>query len=265
MLRSQLRFYHAATLPVIGTSDIYDGVPEPRKDTDLNGVAFAALPWVVSTNPRIQAQRKDAAQHGSTATKRFPRLYAMGRDAWRLTAEWIRNGLQAGTQLPGLTGELEVMPNGRIRRHLAWAQFSNGHVRLLRPANQGTVMATRPGGTPSASAATPQTGSTASQEAQAHTNTDGMAHFQPVMRTQPADSGAPEQKTGTPAHNRTVNYDSERQERASEVSRLIDMAAPESGTAPDDSRAQTSTATDGNNADATGKTTPEQSADAQPI
>lgn len=133
LLRSQLRFYHAAKLPVIATSDAYTGHPEPRKDSDLNGVSFTALPWVISLSPRIRAAREHALKLGTTATKRFPRLFAMGIDAWRLTDAWIHGGLASGATVPGTTGLLEITATGRVQRHLAWAQFVDGYAKLLEP------------------------------------------------------------------------------------------------------------------------------------
>lgn len=135
LLRSQLRFFYAARLPVIATSDVYSGVPAPRKDTDLNGVAFAAVPWVIGADPALEAMHRRARARASYAGQRFPRLFAMGIDAWRLARELTRNGLEPGMIMQGVTGVLEVEPNGRIRRHLAWAKFVNGRARLVAPAS----------------------------------------------------------------------------------------------------------------------------------
>lgn len=133
LLSSQLRFFHAATLPVIATSDIYSGIPAPRKDEDLDGVGFAVVPWLF--------REQTLPPHASSAGQRFPQLFAMGMDAWRLASRLAHGDLQAGDTIPGATGVLEVQPNGRIRRHLAWARFVNGHARLVAPASaDGSTM-----------------------------------------------------------------------------------------------------------------------------
>lgn len=211
MLNSQLRFYHAATLPVIATGDVYAGFPEPRQNADLNGVAFAAMPWVISPDPGIQATRANALRNGDTATKRFPRLFAMGMDAWRLTREWIDNGLQPGTMLPGMTGRLEVLPNGRVRRHLAWAQFSGGLAQLLQPANAAHTM-------PAMAAEPAWVHSGATLESQVRSTPDGMTNVDTT-------SGAAMSPPATASHRAQEQpRDVSRQQRASEVSRLIDQA-----------------------------------------
>lgn len=135
MLASQLRFYHAAKLPVIATSEAYSGLVQPRRNADLNGVAFAAMPWVVGSDPLLRQAHKRALQRGAAAAQSYPQLFAMGIDAWRLTRQWLHGNLAPGTTLAGATGMLEVTPSGRIRRHLAWARFADGYVRLVQPAS----------------------------------------------------------------------------------------------------------------------------------
>lgn len=135
LLRSQLRFYHAAKLPVIATSDAYGGHPAPRKNADLNGIFFTATPWAVSPSPRIHRARAQALELGTQATRRFPRLFAMGIDAWRLSHRWAVDELAPGTTLTGTTGRLEIMQSGRVRRHLSWAHFVDGYAVLVNPAD----------------------------------------------------------------------------------------------------------------------------------
>lgn len=135
LLHSQLRFFHAAKLPVTATSDVYSGQAQPRRDADLNGVAFAAIPWVMRHNPNAVTTQQAQA---SRAIRRFPRLFAMGIDAWHLANQLAGAGLQTGMTLHGATGVLEVLANGRIRRHLAWARFDNGRAHLVEPAAAGS-------------------------------------------------------------------------------------------------------------------------------
>lgn len=151
LLRSQLRFYRAGNLPVIATANIYSGLPEPRKDDDLDGVEFAAVPWQVSTDQEQLAAHHAAEKQAGDAAQRFPRLFAMGIDAWQLANQMAHDGLEPGVRLQGTTGELVVEPNGRIRRYLAWARFDAGRAHLVSPApsDAPTVSAT-PIGLPTA-------------------------------------------------------------------------------------------------------------------
>ncbi len=46
-LRPQLRFFHAAGVPVYSTSHVYTGELDPGMDRDMNGLTFGDMPWVV--------------------------------------------------------------------------------------------------------------------------------------------------------------------------------------------------------------------------
>ena len=58
--------------------------------------------------------------------KRYPRLFAMGYDAWLLVEKLNTQGLQPGPLLSGNTGDLSLRADGRIQRELDWAQFKRG-------------------------------------------------------------------------------------------------------------------------------------------
>lgn len=190
LLRSQLRYFHAARLPVIATSDVYSGQPAPRKDTDLNGVAFAAVPWVIGSDRKAGNLRRQAMTQTGHAAEQSPRLVAMGIDAWRLTRQLARNGLKPGLTLQGLTGVLEVQPTGRIRRHLAWAHFVNGRARLVAPATAGQATTYRSNSTFSQPAVELKTGTsdnTPPQQLQGRshsggTSKQGQSRHQPTVQ-----------------------------------------------------------------------------------
>lgn len=105
-----LRFYYADNIPVYATSSVYSGSPDPQKDSDLNGVHFADIPWVFKS---------------TSANKN--RLYAVGRDAYM-----ISNQLPRLIQLPNFpvyaaTGALTLTSTHQIYRRLPWTQIRNGH------------------------------------------------------------------------------------------------------------------------------------------
>ena len=102
-----LRFYYAYNIPIYSTSMIYSGTPDPFRDSDLNGVRFDDMPWMLGAH----------APSGHT-----PRLYALGQDAFMLTQSF--NALGGG--LPGATGTLTLNANQQIIRTLNWAEFKNG-------------------------------------------------------------------------------------------------------------------------------------------
>ena len=126
LIRTQLRFNYASSLPMYATSDIYD--PAGPGNVDLDGVIFPDMPWV------LDPQGASAAAH-DTADRVYPgrsgqlgRLYAFGYDAFRLVGELPRMRVGTVGPLSGVTGRLAVDGRGRVRRELEWAQIVGGRV-----------------------------------------------------------------------------------------------------------------------------------------
>ena len=124
LIRTQLRFNYASSLPMYATSDIYD--PAGPGNVDLDGVIFPDMPWV------LDPQGTSALAH-ETAERVYPgrggqigRLYAFGYDAFRLVNELPRMRSGSLGPLAGVTGRLAVDSQGRVRRELDWAQVVNG-------------------------------------------------------------------------------------------------------------------------------------------
>ncbi|MDN5863576.1 MAG: penicillin-binding protein activator, partial [Salinisphaera sp.] len=131
LIRSQLRFYRAGHLPLLATSDVYTGEPQPTKDDDLNGLVFADMPWLLGSNPDVRAMRKQLATVWGNDEQGFPRLFAMGLDAWRLAKHMRAGQLAPGRLFHGATGTLYLQPDGQIRRRLDFARFVQGAPKPL--------------------------------------------------------------------------------------------------------------------------------------
>ena len=106
-----LRYYYADNIPIYSTSAIYSGKATPEKDSDLNGVMFADIPWVLQNN----------MQGGDNN-----RLYAVGRDAFLLSTQFARLNKLPNFPIHGATGELMLTSQQKIYRYLSWAQIHNG-------------------------------------------------------------------------------------------------------------------------------------------
>ncbi len=104
-----LRYYYASDIPVYSTSVIYSGSPNPQKDSDLNGVIFADIPWLL----------KSSHNNG--------RLYAVGRDAYAISRELPRLTTLPYFPLYGATGALTLSSSHQIYRRLPMAEIHNGH------------------------------------------------------------------------------------------------------------------------------------------
>lgn len=131
LIRSQLRFYHAMHLPVMATSHAYGGHADPARDSDLNGLMFPDMPWILAREGDIAERRARLERLWPDASNRYPRLFALGQDAWRLQTLLRDGDMQWGRLFPGYTGELYLYPDGEIHRTLDWARFVRGRPRPL--------------------------------------------------------------------------------------------------------------------------------------
>lgn len=124
-LKPLLAFHYAGALPVYATSSVYSGVPDSR-DKDLDGLRLVELPWLLDSNPTL---KRAIAQEDRD---RYPRLNALGADAYRLQNRLVQ--LQAGPDalLKGDTGLLTMNPRLQIQRELEAAEFDGARLRATR-------------------------------------------------------------------------------------------------------------------------------------
>lgn len=123
-IRPQFLFYNAGSLPIYATSLIYSGTPNPQYDTDLNGIQFDDMPWILGPDmPQWAEMREHIKTLWATSYAKSPRLYALGIDAYHLTYRLADMG---SSTLPGATGGLSVGADQHIQRQLSWASIQNG-------------------------------------------------------------------------------------------------------------------------------------------
>jgi outer membrane PBP1 activator LpoA protein len=120
----QLRFHYSGDVPVYSTSDSFE--PDPNANTDLDGMLFPDMPWMVADDP-VTAQIRDGVRAAWPArTARLDRLYAFGFDAYRLMPTLRSKSPSAAAEISGVTGKLHLDDHNRIRRDLDWTQIKNG-------------------------------------------------------------------------------------------------------------------------------------------
>lgn len=107
-----LHYYYAGNVPIFSTSIVYSGIPNMEKDTDLNGVAFVDIPWLI----RMETD------------KERNRLFAVGRDAYALSGALSRLSKLSNFPVYGATGSLKLTEQQQIYRSLPWTKFHDGHV-----------------------------------------------------------------------------------------------------------------------------------------
>jgi hypothetical protein len=133
LIRPQLKFNYAGDLPAYSVSDVFE--PGTSANSDLDGVIFPDIPWMLGGDPAVTAVRDSVEKLWPDRAKRRGRLFAMGFDAYRLVAELRRGTSAFATPVTGMTGRLRVDADRRVRRDLDWAQMRGGTPRLLPAAN----------------------------------------------------------------------------------------------------------------------------------
>lgn len=134
LIRPLLRFYFADNLPVYATSKVFPGIPNAHRDRDLDGIIFPDIPWVVQTN-RMTMQQRQVRQSILTlwpkSFNRFPKLYALGVDAYDIIPKLNRMSIlpQFGTR--AATGTLYLTGRHELFRKLSWSKMVNGTPRTL--------------------------------------------------------------------------------------------------------------------------------------
>ena len=128
LVRPQLKFHHAGALPAYATSDIYE--PSESANTDLDGVAFPDMPWMID-DAAESAARGTIQRLWPERARRRGRLFAMGFDAYRLVGEIAGTRTPFARPVAGATGLLTLDPDRRVRRDFDWAQIRAGQPRLL--------------------------------------------------------------------------------------------------------------------------------------
>jgi len=129
LLRPQLRFNYAGTVPIYATSDAYTPAAGDS-NRDLDGLLFPDMPWLLPDSS-IDELRDGAQQAGISAAWRT-RLFAFGYDACQLALAIASAGRDTRrVQVAGTTGTLTLDDAGRVRRDLTWARIRDGQPLLL--------------------------------------------------------------------------------------------------------------------------------------
>ncbi|MEN8206734.1 MAG: penicillin-binding protein activator [Pseudomonadota bacterium] len=135
LIRPQLRFYRASSLPVYATSRVYSGQSNAAQDADMDGIIFCDMPWTLDKDGSWQHLQQTINDFWPADAGRYARLYALGIDAYRLVPYLGKvNGSIFGAYR-GVTGNLTLLNQGHISRTLRCAEFRQGLPVLLE---QGT-------------------------------------------------------------------------------------------------------------------------------
>jgi outer membrane PBP1 activator LpoA protein len=122
-LNRQLKTYRLDGVAVYATPHLYGNAPDPAQDEALDGITFCDIPWFFPGAYRDTIDAAALQQPWKQMQSIYLRLLAMGIDAYHLTGRLQQSDKE---EYPGATGNLLRLPDGRIRRNLFCARFSNG-------------------------------------------------------------------------------------------------------------------------------------------
>lgn len=124
MMVPQLKFHRASKVPVFATSHVFVGFDNSQHNKDLDGVHFPVAPLLLQTGDLLETLTFELSLIKDTDLN----LFAFGYDAYQLTSRLTWMSRVNSGKLSGLSGNLSMDFDGKIRRHLPWAYYSGGEV-----------------------------------------------------------------------------------------------------------------------------------------
>jgi outer membrane PBP1 activator LpoA protein len=126
LIKPQLSYHRASRVPVYASSHVFTGRGDPNLDTDLDGIQFGDMPWMLVGDGRVAELRKLLQPNWPYAHTGLDRLYALGVDAYAILSHLDRLGSENAVRFSGVTSGLTLGRSGRLQRQLLWAQFRKG-------------------------------------------------------------------------------------------------------------------------------------------
>jgi len=124
LILPQLKYNYSGDVPVYSTSDSFE--PDPNANSDVDGMLFPDMPWMISNDPATAQIRDSVRAAWPARTARRDRLYAFGFDAYRLVPGLRSSNPAAASEIAGVTGKLHLDQQNKVRRDLDWAQIRGG-------------------------------------------------------------------------------------------------------------------------------------------
>ncbi|MFC1773044.1 penicillin-binding protein activator [Pseudomonadota bacterium] len=145
-IKPQLRFHHAGSLPVYGTSHVYQPGTDAAVDRDMDGLMFCDMPLSLDQEGPWFEQRTRLQAIWPNRGQRYQRLFALGFDAYQVVPWLDTLHLPGFARFPGATGVLTLGDNKQLHRTLEWAKFNRGVPELLMSTEGQDDSATEPQG-----------------------------------------------------------------------------------------------------------------------
>lgn len=134
-IKPLLNFYYAGKIPVYATSSIYNGIPNPALDRDLDGIQFCDIPWMLDSSIANSMIYQSVKNLWKENFAQYSRLYALGIDAYKLSMQMPQLRAMPEVGVSGMTGILKINNKNIINRKLIWGTFDNGLATVLNQKN----------------------------------------------------------------------------------------------------------------------------------
>jgi outer membrane PBP1 activator LpoA protein len=125
MIAPQLAAAGLGAKPRVATSQLLSGTGKPGEDSALDGIAYPTETWTARGIPALPSAASVGARL-KTAKGPAARLFALGYDAWLVTAYLEKLALDANAEVRGATGTLRIDGFGNVLRTPTWSTFSGG-------------------------------------------------------------------------------------------------------------------------------------------
>lgn len=123
-LRPLVRFHHGTRLPVYGLSRVWKGELSRDEAFDLGGLLVPEIPWLLGpSDPDDPLSRQTMAELFPHLFKKYPRLLAMGMDAYTLLSRLAELSRGPDHSVEGKTGELRLDEQRHVKRRLTWVRL----------------------------------------------------------------------------------------------------------------------------------------------
>ena len=144
-IKPLLNYHYAGNLPIYATSRVYTGYPDNKKDSDINGIKFTDIPWVLNKDNRLKLEINQALQN----SKLYQRMYALGVDSYQLYPRLKQLKHIPNSRVYGQTGTLKLNTSNQIERTVLLARFSGGRAKVIAAADQSLNQSLDPSKAPS--------------------------------------------------------------------------------------------------------------------
>ncbi len=118
-----IRPYLNPTLPVYGTSQLFNSRADALTNYDLNDIRFIDMPWLLQPDhPAVMIYPRTEEPLDTEKE----RLYAFGIDAYRLLNIMLNDQFNKALPLDGVTGKIRLSENNTFKREGLYALFRYG-------------------------------------------------------------------------------------------------------------------------------------------